>query len=178
MIVGSSLKLYSALRSFLVRLLNLLEEMSISNNLSSRLLRYDSITVSLFLRLNVDLGLNFSYGNGFSSFLKCHISWSFLPCSSNSVFNFTLSILLAIGTNFKPLDKREISASERFLLERLMTLLLTNLPSNLSPLYVGILLILPLSWFSSISGVFSALLIISFSPHSDLTKSQTADSSG
>ena len=148
-----------------------------SNNLSSRLLRYVSMTVSLFLGLNVDLGLNFSYENGFSSFLKCHISRSFLPYSSNSVFNFALSILLAVGTNFRPLDKREISASERFLLERLITLLLTNLSSNLTPLYVAILLILPLSCFSSISGVFPALLIISFSPPSDLTKSQTADSS-
>ena len=124
----------------------------------------------------LDLGLNFSYGNGFSSFLKYHISRSFLPYSSNSVFNFTLSILLAVGTNFRPLDKREISASERFLLERLITLLLTNLPSNLFSLNV-ILLKFPLSCFSLISGVISALLIISFSPPSGLTKLQTADSS-
>ena len=96
------------------------------------------MTVSLFLGLNVDLGLNFLYENGFSSFLKYHISRSFLPYSSNSVFNFALSILLAVGTNFRPLDKREISSSKRFLLERLITLLLTNLPSNLSPLYVAI----------------------------------------
>ena len=48
--------------------------MSISNNLSSRLLRYVSIRVSLFLGLNIDLGLNFSYGNGFLSFLKCPAS--------------------------------------------------------------------------------------------------------
>ena len=135
-----------------------------SNNLFSRLLRYVSMTISFSLGLNVDLGLSFSYENGFSSFLKCHISWSFLSYSSNSVFNFALSILLAVGTNLRSLDKREISASERFLLERLITLLLTNLPSNLSPLYVAILLILPLSYFSSISGVFPALLIISFSP--------------
>ena len=135
-----------------------------SNNLFSRLLRYVSMTISFSLGLNVDLGLSFSYENGFSSFLKCHISWSFLPYFSNSVFNFALSILLAVGTNLRSLDKREISASERFLLERLITLLLTYLPSNLSPLYVAILLILPLSYFSSISGVFPALLIISFSP--------------
>ena len=136
-----------------------------SNNLSFRLLRYVSMAVSLFLGLNVDFGLNFSYENGFSSFLKCHRSRSFLPYSSNSIFNyFALSILLPVGTNFRPLDKKEISASERFLLERLIALLLTNLPSNLSPLYVALLLILPLSCFSSISGVFPGLLIISFSP--------------
>ena len=98
-----------------------------SNNLSSRLLTYVSITGSLFLGLNIDLGLNFPYGNSFSSFLKCHISWSFLPYSSNSVFNLALSILLAVRTNFRPLDKTGISASERFLLERLITLLLTFL---------------------------------------------------
>ena len=132
------------------------------NNTFSRLLRYVSITVSLFLGLNVDLGLNFSYGNGFASFLKCHISPGFLPYSSNSIFNFALSILLAVGANFKTLDTREISASERFLLERLITLLLNNLPSNLSPLYFAILLIVPLSCFSSISGIFSAILFISF----------------
>ena len=160
MIVGSSLKLYNALRSSLVRLLNLLEEISMSNNLSSRLLRYVSITVSLFLALNIDLGLNFSYGNSFSSFLKCHISRSFLPYSSNSVFKFARPILLAVGTNFRPFDKRQISSSERVLLERLIALLLTNLPSNLSPLYVGILLILPLSCFSSIFGVCPVLLTI------------------
>ena len=118
-----------------------------SNNLFSTLLRYFSMTISFSLGLNVDLGLSFSYENGFSSFLKCHISWSFLPYSSNSVFNFALSILLDVGTNLRPLDKREISASERFLLERLITSLLTNLLSNLSPLYFAILLILTLSCF-------------------------------
>ena len=128
-----------------------------SNNLSSRLLRYVSMTVSLFLGLNVDLGLNFSYENGFSSFLKCHISRSFLPYSSNSDFVFALSILLDVRTNFRPLDNREISASERFLPEILITLLLTNSPSNLPPLHVPMLLILPLLCFSSISRVFPAL---------------------
>ena len=132
-----------------------------SNNLSFRLLRYVSMTVTLFLGLNVGF---WSYENGFLSFLKCHRSRSFLPYSSNSIFNyFALSILLAVGTNFRPLDKREISASERFFLERLIALLLTNLLSNLSPLYVALLLILPLSCFSSISGVLPGLLIISFS---------------
>ena len=92
------------------------------------------MTVSLLLGLNVDFGLNFSYRNGFLSFLKCHISRSFLPYSSNFVFNFALFVLLTVTTNVRPLDKREISASERFLLVRLITLLLTNLSSNLSPL--------------------------------------------
>ena len=110
MIVGSSLKMYSALRSSLVRLLNILEEILMSNNLSSRLLRYVSITLSLLFVVNADLDLN--------SHLKYHISRIFLSYSSNSVFNFALSILLAVGINFSHLDKREISASERFHLER------------------------------------------------------------
>ena len=91
------------------------------NNLSSRLLRYVSITVSLFLGLYVDLGLKFSSGNDFSSFLKRRISWSFLPYYSKSVFNFCLSILLVLGTNFRPLN----------------SLLLMILPSNLSLLHVA-----------------------------------------
>ena len=115
------------------------------------------MTVSLSLELNIDFDLNFSYENGFSSFVKCHISRSFLPYSSNSDFNFALSILLAARTNFRPLDNREILASKRFLPEILITLLLTNLPSNLSPLHVAILLILSLSCFSSIPRVFPAL---------------------
>ena len=89
---------------------------------------------SLFLGLNEDLGLNLSATKDHSSFLKCHINRSFLPYSSNSVFNFAGSILLAVGTNFKPLDSNEISEAERFLLERFITFLLTNLPSNLTPI--------------------------------------------
>ena len=141
-----------------------------SNNLSSRELRFVSVTVSLFLWLNINLGLNFSNGNGFSSFLKCYISRGFLPYSSNCAFYFALFILLAVKTNVRSFDKRKISPSERFFLERLMALLLTNLLSNLSPFNVAILLILPLSCFSSILGVFSALLIISLFPPPTLTK--------
>ena len=89
---------------------------------------------SLFLGLKEDLGLNLSATKDRSSFLKCHISRSFLPYSSNSVFNFARSILLAVGANFKPLDSNEISEAERFLLERFITFLLTNLPSNLTPI--------------------------------------------
>ena len=107
------------------------------NNLSSRLLIYVFITVSLSLILNVNLGLNFSYQIGFSAFLKYHISQSFHPYSSNSVLNFALSILLTARTNLRPLDKREISATERFLLKRLIALLPTDLPSNFSPLCVA-----------------------------------------
>ena len=51
----TEMQLYNALRSSLVRLLNLLKEISMSNNLSSRQIRCVSITVSLFLGLNVDL---------------------------------------------------------------------------------------------------------------------------
>ena len=83
---------------------------------------------SLFLGLKEELGLKLSAANDRSSFLKCHRSRSFLPNSSNSVFNFAQSILLAVGTNFKPLDSNEISEAKRFLLERFITFLLTNLP--------------------------------------------------
>ena len=51
---------------------------------------------------------------------------------------------MALRTNLRPTDKREISGSERFTLERLMILLPTNLASNLSPLnsvYVSVTLI-------------------------------------
>ena len=147
-------------------LLNLLKERSMSNNISSRELRFVSITVSLFLWLNV----NFSNGDGFSSLLKCYISRGLLPYSSNCAFYFPLFILLAVRTNVRSFDKWKISLPETFLNERLMALLLTNLPSNLSPFNVAILLILLLSCFSSILGVFSVLIIISFFPPSTLTK--------
>ena len=132
--LGSSFKLYKASRSSFVRLLNLLEWISISSNLSSKELRYVSVMTSLLFGLKEDLSLNLSVTKYRSSFLKCHISRSFLPYSSNSVFNFAWSILLAVGTNFKHLDSNGISEAERFLLERFITFLLTNLPSNLSPI--------------------------------------------
>ena len=89
---------------------------------------------SLFFGLKEDLGLNFSAAKVHSSFRKCHIRRSVLPYSSNSLFNFARSILLAEGTNFRPLDNKEISGGDRFLLDRLKTFLLTNLPSNFNPL--------------------------------------------
>ena len=92
------------------------------------------MVASLFLGLKEDLGLNFSAAKVRSSFRKCHIRRSFLPYSSNSIFNYARSILLAEGTNFRPLDNKEISGGDRFLLDRLKTFLLTNLPSNLNPL--------------------------------------------
>ena len=89
---------------------------------------------SLFLGIKEDLGLDLSAANNRSSFLKCHISRSFLPYFSNYLFNFARSILLAIGTNFKPLGSNEISEAERFVLEIFITFLLTNLPHNLTPI--------------------------------------------
>ena len=90
--------------------------------------------MSLFLELKEDLRLNLSAIKDYSAFLKCHKRRSFLPYSSNSVFNFARSILLAVGPNFKPLYSNEISDVERFLLERFITFLLTNLPSSLIPI--------------------------------------------
>ena len=119
--LGSSFKLNKACCSSFLRLLNLLERISISSDLSSKQLRYASMMTSLFLGLKEDLGLNLSAANDHSSFLKCHIGPSFLPCSCNSVYNFAWSILLAVGTNFNPLDSNEISEAERFLFERFTT---------------------------------------------------------
>ena len=62
-----------------------------SSNLSSKQLRYVSMMASLFLGLKEDLGLNLSATKDRSSFLKCHISRSFLPYSSNSVSNNNLT---------------------------------------------------------------------------------------
>ena len=117
---------------------------------------------SLFLGSKEDLGLNLSAANDRSSFLKCHISRSFLPYSSNSVFNFARSILLAVGTNFKPLESNEISEAERFLLERFITFLLTNLPSILTPICEATLF--PFKTLPSFSQLwrFSVLLNFSF----------------
>ena len=105
-----------------------------SSNLSSKQLRYVSMIAFLFFGLKEDLGLNLSAENDHSLFLKCHISCSFPLYSSNSVFSFTQSNLLAVGTNFKPLDSNKMSEAQRFLLERFITFLLTNLPSNLTPI--------------------------------------------
>ena len=105
-----------------------------SSNLSSKQLRYVSMITSLFLGLKEDLGLNLSATKDGSSFLKCHITRIFLPYSSNSVFNFARSILLAVGTNFKPLGNNEISGATTFLLERFITFLLTNLFYKFTPI--------------------------------------------
>ena len=94
---------------FFVTLLNLLEGISMSSNLSSKQLRYVSIMTSLFLELKEDFGLITSFTKDFSLFLKFHISHSFFQYSSNSVLSFGWSISLAVGTNFKPLDNNEIS---------------------------------------------------------------------
>ena len=133
----SSFRLYIAVLSCLVKLLNLLEGISISNNLSSKQLRCVLITASLLLRLKVDLGLNLSWENGLSSYAKWHINIRFLPCSSSSYFNFAWSILLAVGTSLSPFDKRDFSAEDTFLLERFITFLPTNLHSGLFPLKVA-----------------------------------------
>ena len=61
--LGSSFKLYKASRSSFVKLLNLLEGISVSSNLSSKQLRYVSMTTSLFLGLKEELGLNLSPAN-------------------------------------------------------------------------------------------------------------------
>ena len=132
------------------------------SNLSSKHLRYASMMASLFLRLKEDLGLSLSAIKDYSSFLKCHISHSFLPYSSNSVFNFTQSILVALDTNFKPFDSNETSGVERFLLERFYTFLLTKMSYNLTPICEAVLS--PFKVLLSFSQLerFSVLLHFSF----------------
>ena len=76
----------------------------------------------------------------FIPWIKRRLRSKFLSCKSSLIiskvplFNFARSILLAEGTNFRPLDNKEISGEYRFLLDRLKEFLLANLPSNLNPL--------------------------------------------
>ena len=158
----SSFRLYISVLSCLVKLLNLLEGISISNNLSSKQLRCVLITASLLLRLKVDLGLNLSWENGLSSYAKWHINIRFLPWSSSSYFNFAWSILLAVGTSLSPFDKRDFSAEDTFLLERFITFLPTNLHSSLFPLQVATFSLSLGTLPTLLNGDFSVLLLISF----------------
>ena len=61
---------------------------------------------------------------------KCHKIYSFLPKHSNSSLIRALFTLVGVGINFKPLDKKEISALEKILADKLMMFGLTNLPFN------------------------------------------------
>ena len=148
-----------------------------SINLSFKRLRYVSLMTSLFLGLKEDLGLNRSSANDRSSFLKCHKICNFLLFSPNSLFNFARSILLAVGANLKPLDSNEISEVERLLLQRFITFLLRNLPSNLTPNCGAMLL--PLKTLPSFSQLyrFSVLLNFSFALSSVFNTSRRPDSS-
>ena len=159
--LGSSFKLYKASRSSFVGLLNPLEGISVSSNLSSKQLRYVSMMTSLFLALKEDLGLNLSAANYRSSFLKCSISPSFLPYPCNSVINFARSILLAVGTKSKPLDSNEILEAERFLLKRFTTFLLTRVPSNITPICEAMLF--PFKTLPSFSQLPRSSVLLNFS---------------
>ena len=129
-----------------------------SINISSKQVGYVSMMTPLFLGLKEDLGLNQSAANDRSSFLKCHISRCVLPYSSNSVSYFAWSILLAVGTNFKPLKSNEISEAVRFLLQRFVTFFLPNLPSNLAPNWEAMLFPFKILASSSQLQRFSVLL--------------------
>ena len=150
---GSSFKLYKASRCSFVRLLNLLEGISMSSGLSSKQLRYVSMMTFLYL------GLNLSAAKDCPSFMKCYISRSFLLYSSNSVCNVARSISVAVGRNFKPLDSHEILEAERFPLERFITFLLIHLPYFLSKhcLFFTIVEIVLLNFSYFLSSVFSTL---------------------
>ena len=115
---------------------------SMSSNLFPKQLRYVSMITSLFRGLKEHLGQNLSAVKDCTSFLKCHIGHTFLPYSSNSVFNFPRFFLLAVSTNFKPLDSSETSEAERLLLEIFITFLFTSLSSKLSPVFEAMLFLL------------------------------------
>ena len=114
---------------------------------SSKLLKYISITASLFLGLKVDFGLNLFWSNSLSSFRKCHFKCNILPYASSSILSFALLIWLLVGTNFNPLDNNEISALVSFHLDKLTTFLLTNLPL-IHPFKVNKSLPSSLKWLS------------------------------
>ena len=65
-----------------------------------------------------------------SSFRKCHKRRSFLPKHSSSSLIRAFFTLVGVGTNFKPLDNKEISALDKILVDKLMTFGLTNLPTR------------------------------------------------
>ena len=72
-------------------------------------------------------------------------------------------MFFAVGTNLIPFDKREISAQERFLLERFMTFLLKNLPSSLFPLNITTFSLSFGTLSRLLDEEFYALFLISFS---------------
>ena len=88
---------------------------------SSKLFKYISIAVSLFLGSKVDFGLNLFHSNSFSSF------GNILAYAYSSILSFALLIWLLVGTNFNLLDNNEIFAFVSFHLDKFTTFLLTKL---------------------------------------------------
>ena len=83
------------------------------------------------LGLNLDFFLNGLTSNSRLSLRKCYISLSFLLYTSISSFILALLICLAVGTNWSPFERRETSSLDRWGLDKLITLALTNFPSYL-----------------------------------------------
>ena len=83
---GVSFKLYNRFCFLWIWLFYLLEEISVSNNLSNSSDTIEILLTLLFLGLNEGLWLNLSVIKDCPSFLKCHISWSFLQYSSSCIF--------------------------------------------------------------------------------------------
>ena len=94
---------------------------------SSKLLKYISIAISLFVGSKVDFDLNLFRSNSISSFQKSYFKRNVLSYAFSSILSFALLIWLLVGTNFNPLDNNEISALVSFCLDKLATFLLTNL---------------------------------------------------
>ena len=100
-IMGFSCRLYKAIYFSFVRLSNYLKGILMPRNHSSEQLRQVSIITSLFLGLKEDLSVNLSVTKDRSSFLKCHISWCFLPSSSDS---FQLCKVYFVSCRYSHLD--------------------------------------------------------------------------
>ena len=75
-----------------------------------------------------------------SYFRKCHKKRSFYPKHSSFSLIRVLFKVVGVAINFKPLDNKEIFALHKFLVDKLMTFGLTNLPSNHSSITSAIFL--------------------------------------
>ena len=84
--LGLSFKLYNRFCFPWIWLFYLLEEISMSKNLSNSSDIIEILIACLFLGLSEVLCLNLPVTKDCLSFLKCHISWSFLQYSSNFIF--------------------------------------------------------------------------------------------
>ena len=135
--LGLSFKLYNRFCFPWIWLFYLLEEISMSKNLSNSSDIIEILIAFLFLGLIEVLCLNLSVTKDCLSFLECHISWSFFQYSSNYVFYILGRVVLC---RFKLQTSRQQWNFKRFLLGIFIIFLLTNLTSIFTPFCEAILL--------------------------------------